>query len=198
MLRSLKPIFAILIIGGMLQACSSVPLSSLPKLRGLKAETMDMSQLEMAVRLQENMGIAKDGAVLTMDIRNHVSGERLSQEMILQAPNPELTKYLLKQQKPGYRIYRFKLTGDQLAEAQTFRTKALDLDARATGQKNNGTFEANAQLCSHVEGTVFDQAKMTFYIRTKSDKEFFMLFKEQTMALRDKAGEAVVLPVCGA
>jgi len=153
------------VLAAILSACSSVPLTSLPKLRGLKAETVDMSQLELAIRLQDNMGIAKDGAVLGMIIQNTESGERLSKQMILQDPNPELTPYLRRQQKPGYRVYRFKLTGEQLAAAQAFRQQALDFQARTSEDKTKGTFDASARFCSHAEGTAFEQATMTFYVR---------------------------------
>ena len=180
----------------LLPACTSVPLTSLPKLRGLKPETVDMKQLEMAVRLPAGIGIVKDSAALDVSLKNGEGGE-LTKKMILQDPIPQLTDYLTRKQGRDHRIYRFKLTGEQLAEAESFRKEALEFSETFEGQTSSH-FSAAAGFCSYDPEALYKGVTMTFYIRTKSDKEFFKLFKERAVTFKDKAGlaKARTLPPC--
>lgn len=164
-------------------ACSSVPLASLPKLAAVKPETMDMSQMELAVRVPEGVGIRDNSAKLDILLKSKASGETLSYAMELHQPNKELTSYLKRQERKGYKVYRYKMTEEQLAKAEAFRIKALDLKARSEGTKNEMTLNASAGFCRLAEGAT-NSIDMTFYIRTKSNKDFFKLFKEQSLPIK--------------
>jgi len=193
-------IVAALAAGLLMTGCATVPLSSIPKLRGLNPETVDMSKLEMAVRLPAGVGIGEKGAYLTMKMDSPHAGETIAEVINFKTPDPELTDYLSRQAKAGQAIYRFKLTGDKLAAAESFRRKALDLRARSEGHKSEYTYLAYADYCSTNKADSLSELDLTFYIRTRPDKSFFKLFKEQNLVFKDKSGETMSMPLepCGA
>ncbi|MEM8616361.1 MAG: hypothetical protein AAGF20_05440 [Pseudomonadota bacterium] len=49
-----------------LSACTSIPITSMPKLASLDAETMDLSKVELAVRMQDDFDIVPESAVLSV------------------------------------------------------------------------------------------------------------------------------------
>ncbi len=194
--------FEFVIIGVLtviLSGCASnVPLTSLPKLRGLDPETMDMSELEMAVRIPQALGIRPGTATLRLEMESPSVGKTLKRQMILAAPNPELTDYLKRQAGDDHRVLRFKMTEDQLAGANAFRQDMLNLGRASGDAKNNYSFSAFAGMCAKDPDAThgLSEAGMTFYIRTRSDKDFFKLFKERTMTFSRPDGEGYKLKAC--
>jgi len=162
-------------------SCSSVPLTSLPKLAAVKPETMDMSQLELAVRVPAPIGIPDDSAKLDITLKSAVTGETLFQELTLGQPNPELTTYLEKQEKRGYKIYRYKMNAAQVAQAETFRKAVEELRSRSKGAKNQMTLNASTGFCLAGAGEL-DSIDMTFYEGTRS-KVNFTEVSSQTLSL---------------
>ncbi|CAN0345422.1 unnamed protein product, partial [Chrysoparadoxa australica] len=73
----------------MMSACSSVPITSYPKLASMNPETMDMREIEIAVRLQDDFGIIEDSVVIDVSLVHEETGEMLQEQFILeQSPEP--------------------------------------------------------------------------------------------------------------
>lgn len=161
-----------------LTACASVPLMSLPKLMSLDAETLDMSQLELAVRLEDNVGIKPGSAIIDVSLEQDATGVEIDNSFTLETPDATLTPFLQRQEKPGYQIHRFKMTPAQAEIARQFRQEALELKAKDK-REMEVTFSASVSFCQLEDKPGFDEVNMVFYIRTDSQKEFFTLIKEQ-------------------
>ncbi len=59
----------------LLSGCASVPLTSLPKLMSLDAETIDPATLELAVLHSDNVGIAPGTAKISVELTDERSGQ---------------------------------------------------------------------------------------------------------------------------
>ena len=165
-----------------LVGCASIPIMSLPKLMSLDLETVDMSQVELAVRVQDTVGIQEKSAQIKIDLEQDNTGEKQTHVLILETPDENLTPFLRRQQKQGYKVHRFKMTQEQAAAADLFRQKALTLKAR-NKNKNTMTVSARVYFCQYRNLPSYDDISMTFYVRTKSQKDFFTLFKEQKIEM---------------
>ncbi len=92
-----------------LVSCASVPLMSMPKLARLDPETIDISQVELAIRVNDDYRILKDSAKISVMFKNKNTGNTFKENIILPEHVAPLTKYLIKQKKPGFALYRYKL-----------------------------------------------------------------------------------------
>lgn len=154
----------------------------------LDLETVDMSQIELAVRVQDNVGIQKGSAQIGVSLEQEVTGENLSHSLVLKTPDDGMTPFLRRKNKPGYKIHRFKMTTDQSEAAKLFRQKALSLRAK-NKDKIKMSLAARVYFCEYKDLTPYDDISMTFYVRTNSQKDFFTLFKERDVKLDEAANK---------
>ena len=177
---ALKPLYhgAIFCAAFLLTACASVPLMSLPKLAALDPETLDIDKIELAVRLDDTVGIKKDSAQLFIKIENEKTNKDLQHRLVLNVRETDLTPFLQKKERSGYTVHRFKLTPEQAKTAEGFRQDALDM--RDTyGKDLKSKLAAQVAFCQFKDGPSLDKFNMTFYVRTNPNKDFFTLFKKQ-------------------
>lgn len=176
-----------------LSACASVPLMTLPKLMSLDVKTIDLSEIEMAVRVQDNVGLKKGSAAVKVSLENSKLTETLSHSLILETPDETLTPYLTRQAKSGYKIHRFKMTPEQAIAAQAFREKALVM--RSKGKKDiDMSLAARVLFCQYKDAKPYDAVSMKFYIRTHPKKDFYTLFKEQHIKFSPEAQKKMAEP----
>ena len=171
---------ALLSVSLALTACASVPLMSLPKLMKLSPETMEIGKIELAVRLDDTVGIKRDSAQLFIKIDNEQTNKSLQHRLILNVRETELTPFLQKKEKSGYTVHRFKLTPEQAEASENFRKTALEM-RETYGKSLNSNLTAQVGFCQFKDGPELDSASMTFYVRTNPEKEFFTLIKEQNI-----------------
>lgn len=164
-----------------LTACASIPIMSLPKLLSFSLESVDMSEIELAVRLEDNVGIQKGSALVQVDLELAKTGQKLNHGLTLEKLDSNLTPFLQRQNKPGYKIHRFKMTADQADTAQLFREKALAMKVNSK-DKIEMSFRARVGFCHFRELPEYEAVSMTFYIKTNPEKDFFTLFKEQELS----------------
>lgn len=162
-----------------LSACASIPLTTLPKLAGLNFETIDMSKIELAVRLQDNIGIQEGTAKLAFSLEN----PKFEHLMVLDEPNRALSPYLMRKEKPGYKIYRFEISPEQYELAEIFRKNVLDAKKNTRG-KTSMTLNATVGFCQLEKGIVPETIKMTFFLKTAKDRDFYTLVKEQDITFK--------------
>jgi len=190
----LLPSAALIGVSMILHGCASVPLMSLPKLAALDPETLAMDKIELAVRLDDTIGIKTDSAQLFIKIENEKTTEALQHRLILNVRETDLTPFLERKEKPGYTVHRFKLTPEQANAAETFRKKALTM--RNENEKDlRSRFAAQVGFCEFKDGPSYEGASMTLYLRTNPKKDFYTLIKEleikpsaKEKAAREKTG----------
>ena len=92
----------------------------------------------------------------------------------------ELTPYLQREERQGYRIAIFEVNPDDAENIKVFREELLALKARSEGKGKNGfSIAARAHGCLADGSNPFQDLRMKLYLRSDSDEEFFTLFKEQ-------------------
>ena len=186
-----------MLFGVVLGGCASIPLTSMPKLAGLKPETMALEKVQLAVRVQEDFQLYRDGAKLSVG----ASGETLEVPMTLAlelVPSTgELTPYLQGQARRGYRIAMFEVDPEDADDIRAFREAILALKTRSAGQgKHALTISATANGCVAGGANPFQDLRMKLYLRTDEADEFFTLFKEQKLRMGLRADGTGGLTVC--
>lgn len=96
----------------------------------LDLETVDMSQIELAVRAQDNVGLQKGSAQIRVSLEHEVTDQTISHSLVLETPDEGMTPFLRRTNKPGYKVHRFKMTTEQAEAAKQFRLKALSLRSK--------------------------------------------------------------------
>lgn len=66
-----------------LAACGHVPLSSIPKLKGLDFMTMDVEALRVAVEMPEGLLVRPGSAIITIGVNESAGGPVLQERIIL-------------------------------------------------------------------------------------------------------------------
>ena len=163
-------------------ACTSIPLTSIPKLAALEPETMALEKVELAVRVQEDFQLYRDGAQLRLGANGPVLEEPKELMLELVPSLEDLTPYLQREERRGYRIAMFEVNPDDAENIRAFREELLALKARSEGKgKNDLSIAARAHGCLADGSNPFQDLRMKLYLRTGAEKEFFTLFKEQKL-----------------
>lgn len=183
---------AVLIMAGtmMLSACSSIPITNIPKLMRLDPETISIGDVEMAIRLRDGFQIQDNGAVLKISIENEASAEKYAERFILEQSAEPLTPYLLRKQKDGYVVHRFMMTEEAVARATKLRENAFKMRESST-EKNSVTISAFSKFCLKPGANPFTDLPITFFIRTDPKKKFYTLFKERKLSIKGGDGKIV-------
>ncbi len=172
-------------------ACTSVPITSYPKLASLDPETIDLADIELAVRMQDDFGIIKDSAVLSLSLQHKDTGEKIQERFILETNDAPLTRVLSQKNKQGYVIKRFRMSPETAAAATAYRMQVVTLRNAEPGKQHEGTFSANVGFCMQPGGNPFLDPRMTLFIKTDPDKDFFTMIRETEVDLpRDQMEQA--------
>lgn len=174
-----------------LASCTSVPITSYPKLASLDPEVMPLEDIELAVRMQDDFGVIEDSAVVSVGLVHEGTGEAFQREFILQE-NPEpLTSVLERKLKSGYVIRRFKMSDETAEDATAYRAMIIAEREAEPGDQHEGTFGARVGFCMEPGGNPFLDPRMTLFLKTKPDQAFFTMVKETKVPLqRDQQQQA--------
>lgn len=185
----MKKIFVTMLFFWALTGCLSVPITSVPKLLALKPETMDISGMEVAVRVQDDFVIDEDGVILRFVAPISNSDETLKKTISLTPIEAALTPYLQKQTRRGFQIKRFRVNPDDVPLFVDYRNQVLEERALGIGNKK-GSFFAAAKGCLKQSANPFVDIKMTLYLKTDKEKKYFKLFREQKLAITRKRDDS--------
>jgi|GEM_PF-427669 len=167
-----------------LAACTSIPLTSIPKLSALNPETMALEKVQLAVRVQEDFRLYRDGAEISMGAEGPLLETPRELELELVPSSEPLTPYLQKQERRGYRIAMFEVNPEDAEDIAKFREELLALKARSEGAgENDFSIAARARGCLAQGANPFQDLRMKLYLRSDANKEFFTLFKEQRLEI---------------
>lgn len=173
-----RAVFAIL-ASLYLSACASIPLTSLPRLASLNPETLDFTQVALAVRMSEQFKVYRDGAVVEAIVESPSLDAPLELKLQMQPSDEPLTPYLRRQLKEGYSITVFTVPPEDKERIEAFRQQfdALRADSSTKGQ-NSTTISAITMGC-HIPGPFErDNLGLTLYLRPAPDETFFKFIKE--------------------
>lgn len=178
----------------LLVSCSTIPITTIPKLMALDPETIDIGDVEMAIRLGDDFRIKNKSAMLKISIENKASAQKYAERFILEHSTEPLTPFLLRKQKDGYAVYRFKMTEEAVERATTLRENAYKM-RKNSRKKNSVTISASAKFCLKSGANPFTDLAFTFFIRTNPNKKFYTLFKERKLPIKGGDGKIIY---CGA
>ncbi|MEL8056666.1 MAG: hypothetical protein AAGK66_10955 [Pseudomonadota bacterium] len=183
---------AAMLAGLIVVGCTSVPITSYPKLAAMDPETMALENLELAVRMQDDFGVIKDSAVISVSLVHEETGETLQRDFILDE-NPEaLTPVLERNLKSGYVIRRFKMSEETAQDATEYRALVVAERDAETGDQHEGTFSARVGFCIEPGGNPFLDPRMTLFLKTAPEQSFFTMIKETKMPIpRDQKEQAL-------
>lgn len=165
-----------------MSACTSVPITSMPKLASLDAETMDLREVELAVRMQDDFDIIENSAVLSVSLKHKDTGDQIAEKFILTRNEAPLTPTLSGKLKEGYVIYRYEMNAETSELAMAHREKVI-ARRNADPGKHEGTFSARVAFCLTEDGNPFIDPRMTLFLRVDDDEDFFTMIKETKMPL---------------
>ncbi len=164
-------------------ACTSIPITSYPKLASLDPETMDLRDVEIGVRLQDDFGIIQDSVILNVSLAHRETGDIIQEQIILQESPEPLTEVLESKLKSGFQVHRYRMDAATGAAVTDYRAEVLARRDAEPGDQHEGTFAANVGLCMKPGGNPLIDPRMTLYLKTAPDKTFFTMFKETKLPL---------------
>ena len=170
--------------------CTSVPITSIPKLANIDPATTDFSQVELAVRVSEDFRLHRDGA--TIDVVLSPDGEPpLTLNLNLQHSEAPLTPVLQRQRGSRFDILRFEIADEDAARASDYRDTVIATRERlkAEGVSGSASFSIGSTGCLAQGANPFQDLRMKFFIRTRPDEAFYPPIKELKIKSADLASE---------
>jgi len=181
-------IICLALMAGALAACTSIPVTNIPKLMALDPDTMDIGTVEMAVRVPDDWRVREEGVALKMSLKNKVTGEMIKEEFVLDKSDQPLTPVLQSKRKKDHLVQRFEMSEETAARANAFRAQMIAMREKNPG-KNEASISAHARMCLTPGANPFQNFRFTTYVRTDPSKDFFTLFKEQKIPIERVGGE---------
>ncbi len=170
-----------------LSACTSVPLTSIPKVTSIDLMTMDPADMDVAIRLNEGLALENDAVALTFVLLNKITGEELGDVFPLTPLDAPLTAFLEKKATKGRSILRYRLSDAQAAQIRDARAAAIAWPKPEpdTGDSRSMSFSVDAKPCL-TEGTnPFQEHRFSIYLRADPSGDFFTLINNAEMKLDD-------------
>ncbi|HBF89839.1 MAG TPA: hypothetical protein DDX09_01615, partial [Hyphomonas atlantica] len=93
---------------GLIPACMSVPVTSLPRLAAMDPVSMDANQIEVAVRAPDDFDLPEDGATLVLTVWQEEGDETREELFHLQPVPGSPTEFLTQRAKAGFSIHRMR------------------------------------------------------------------------------------------
>lgn len=179
---------------GLVTACTSVPITSLPRLSTLDPIVMDPAQLDVAVRLQEGLALGEEGVTLSFRMLNKTLGEEVGGEFPLQPLDEPLNPFLLRQQAKGGTVLRFRLDEDQSAMVRQARDQML-LWQENPDSEGVINIAVTAEPCLLPGVNPFRTLRFSVYLREAPDRGYFTVLSNarfkvtETFGRIDRCGE---------
>jgi hypothetical protein len=171
---------------GLAAACSSVPLTSLPKLAAISPFSLDPAAMEVAVRIPEDFRLPAESVVLDFQVTREGSSEQIDEVFVLDPVPGPLTAGLDKKARKGTRIYRYRIAPADHARMTAFRETLVKLKAEPGRKKLE--MKANAKPCLVSGANPFQKAKVSVFLRTSPDEDFFTLLDDAGVPVVDQQG----------
>lgn len=178
-----------------LTACTSVPITSMPKLASIDPATTDFSRVELAVRVPVDFRLHRDGTTINVALSPD-SEPPLTLELNLQHSEAPLTPFLERQRGDRFNMPRFDIADKDAQRASDYRDLVIATRERlkAEGAGGSASFTIGSTGCLAQGANPFQDLRMKFFIRTRPDQEFYPPIREVRIKSADLSedGEASV------
>lgn len=178
----------------MLTACTSIPLTSLPRLMGLDMDTIDPAAIEVAVRLQNGLALPPEGVTLFYELNNTETGEEIGGDFPMVPLDEPLTPFLKRKATRDRTVLRFRLDEEQAARMREVRETALGWKDTCDGNCSI-SFAVNTKPCVEEGTNPFRELKFSVYLKTDQERDFFTLFNNRSVEFDSSSDD---LPRCEA
>lgn len=186
-----RAVVASLLAAAMLiAACTSIPLTSLPKLARLDMETVDPGRIEIAVRLPKQLDIPPGGVQVSLEFKNKTTGEELGGGFPLVPLDEPLTPFLQRKATKDRTVARFRLDEEQAEAIRDVRRAAFAQRDTCDGNCSI-SFAVETMPCVKAIGNPFRSLTFSVYLKTEEDGDFFTFINNKSARLDDELGEAV-------
>lgn len=171
-----------------LSACTSIPVTSLPRLASLKPETMDLTEIQIALRVQKGFKLEEDSVSFTLRLTNPKRSLDEAETFILLTEEAEITPALRARTKPGYVFYQFKIREEDANRATLYREKLLKIKEESAalnaGSKDNSLgINVNFKPCLIPGENPFRDPRITVFLRPTQSEDYFIFIKERAFKI---------------
>ncbi|MFC7291426.1 hypothetical protein [Hirschia litorea] len=172
---------------GVLSNCTTIPLTSIPKLAGLNPHTFDFSQAKVAVRIQDGFKIEDGDVKLTVDLFDGTKHERTTETFDMLVEDMPASPFLLKDRRMGTSIYGFSFKQSDMARVLAFRDTFSQIAERGAANKeraeNSFSLSVTSQGCLEEGANPFEKMKVKIYLKPAAEDDYFTFVKEQKIDL---------------
>gem|GEM_PF-3605333 len=154
-----------------LSACSTIPLTSLPKLARLDVKTLDIGQTAIGVTYPSSFAFKNNEVFLTLSSEFNDGSPPLIEQFIFQLEDGGISPVLARAQSKGMSANIFLPSDAEVARMETLREKLLIAD------QNDNVDQTSVAVRFHpcFVGEAVDTSLLrpTVYLRTRDDQSFF-------------------------
>ncbi len=181
---------AVLLCGlGVLAACTTIPLTSIPKLSALNPRTFDFSKAKVAVRIQEGFKVEDGDVRLTVDLFDGAKQTHTTETFEMLVEDMPQSDFLKKESRHGMDIYGFSFKESDMARVLAFRDafSAIAEQEGSTNERGQNSFSlnVNSQGCLEKGENPFQKMKVKIYLKPALDEDYFTFVKEQKIDLAE-------------
>ena len=173
---------------GLIPACMSVPVTSLPRLAAMDPVSMDANQIEVAVRAPDDFDLPEDGATLVLTVWQEEGDETREELFHLQPVPGSPTKFLTQRTKAGFSIHRMRVDPKDAPRMDEFRAHMLSLK-ETPGQKSLSV-SVTTRPCLKPGANPFKDPRIAIYLRPTQEEDYFTLVKERSVPIELPGGDA--------
>lgn len=180
-----------LLVASLLFGCTSIPLSSISKLSSLDPATADFIQMEVAVRVEDDYLLYKDGTLLILTLLTDAQEpevEDVRHKLVLQPIEDGLTTKLEGERKKGFYLARFRVNPNDEETVQSFREEVVRRRAAYPNQ-NSFNITAGVNGCFKEGANPFRDQRYSVYLRRSAGEDYFTLFRETKLPNKNGDGD---------
>lgn len=187
MLASFARVFIVGVTVALCSACTSVPITSLPKLAALDPISMDARKVEVAVRAPDGYSLPEGTATLVLSVWQE-EGDTTYEESFRLAPVPGTpSDFLQDRAKAGFTIHRLRINPQDAPRVDGIREHMLSL--KEVPGKKSLSVNVTADPCLKPGATPFKDPRIAIYLRPTQEEDYFTLIKERKVSMELPDGQ---------
>lgn len=172
-------------------SCSSIPITSLPKLAQLNPHTLDFANLRVAVRVDHGYRVSDGDVTLMLALRNGQTGEEKHEAFKLIVEEMPDSEFLSAQIKDDAKIYGLSFNPKDTDSLNAFQNKFSEIVEQGKSDKvrseNSFSMNVNTKGCLEKGTNPFKEMNMKVFLKPDASTDYFTFIKEKSIVLSDEA-----------